>query len=140
MTAGAYQWKEHFALVYKLRLLPKRFSPQEASVATLCQVLHRQRLNLFPTRSSPRKFAECVALQCRSTSHLTCLVSFHRVRQSWCNYTVYTVIQVTFIQSYKLHSYIPTFIHSYNFTFIHSDFHLFIHSCIHNIYTTSIHT
>ncbi|KEH32662.1 hypothetical protein MTR_4g133385 [Medicago truncatula] len=34
--------------------------PQGASIATLCQFLHRQRLDLFTIVSSPRKFAECL--------------------------------------------------------------------------------
>jgi len=44
MTAEAHQWKEYFAPIYKWRLLldfwlNDGFSPQEASVATLCRVL-----------------------------------------------------------------------------------------------------
>jgi len=56
--------EEHYVLVCKWRFLPdfwsnNGFSPQEASVATLCRILRRQRLNLFTIVSSPRKFAEC---------------------------------------------------------------------------------
>jgi len=110
-------------------------SPQKTSVATLYQVLPRQRLDWFTIIPSPRMFVECcTAMSVRLPSYLFCLVSSSS--PVICNYivaqssTVYTVIQITFIhtnhiRSYKSHSFIQiTFVHtnhvhSYNYTFIH---------------------
>ena len=77
---------------------------------------------LSTMRPSPRKFAECVVLQCHSVSHLTCFVSFHRVHPSYATTQLYSHLQ--FIQSSKSHS----FIHSYNYTFIHQYFHTLMHT------------
>ena len=52
-------------------------------------------------------------LQCRSTSHLTYFVSFHRVHPSYA--TIQSSSHLQFVQSYKSHS----FMHSYNYTFVH---------------------
>jgi hypothetical protein len=106
--------EKHSASVYKWRLLPNfwlnnRLSPQEASVATLCRVLHRQRLDLFTIISPLRKFAEC----------------------SYCDVSLPPILPVLsrFIESsviYSLYSrtnYIHAFIQSYIRTFIHSHIH-----------------
>jgi len=132
--------EEHSALVYKWRLLPdfwlnNGFSPQEASIATLCRVLHRQRIDLFTIISSPRNFVEC--LYC-DVSPVPILPVLYRFIKSPVIYRLYILtfthsyIQ-TFIHSH-IHTYIHTYIHSYNHTFIHQYFHIFIHI----IYTTSL--
>jgi len=67
-------------------------------------------------------------LRCQSTSHLTCLVSFHRVPRIIYNYTI--------IQSYKVvHTSIQvTFIRTYIHTLILSRIHTLMHTQhIHNI-------
>ena len=50
-------------------------------------------------------------LQCQSTSHLTYLVSFHRVSPIIYNYRMNTVIQITFIHT-SIHSYFHTLMHT----------------------------
>jgi hypothetical protein len=68
-------------------------------------------------------------LRSQSISHLTCLVSFHQV-----------TYHIQFIQSYKLHPYIRTFIQSYIHTLILSHIHIFMHTqYIHNIIHTWLH-
>ena len=70
-------------------------------------------------RPSPRKFAECVMLQCQSTPHLTGHV-----------FPIEFIYYIQWIQSYELHSYI------YTFTCAHS--HIYIHMCINTF--TCAHT
>jgi len=118
--------EEHSVPVYKWRLLPNflstmGFLPQEASVHTLCQVLHHRWLDLFTIISSPRKFVEC--LYC-DVSPPPILPVLSRFIESHLSYTV--------CQSYKLHSYIHTLVLSY--------VHIYTHSCVQNIYATSIYT
>jgi len=132
MTAETYQWKEHFAPIYKWRLLSDfwlndGFSPQEASVATLCRVLPRQRLDLFTNILSPRKFAEC--LYCDITPP-PILPVLSRFIEFTCHMQLYsrTVIYSLYSHTNHIHSYIR---HIY--TFIHRYFHIFIHI----IYTAS---
>jgi len=96
-------------------LIKNRFSPQETSVTILYQVSHRQWPDLFTIIPSPRKFAEC--LHCDVSpppSYLFCLVP-----SSHLSYTVYMIVQVTFI-----HSCIHASTHQY--------FHVFTHSSVHN--------
>jgi len=61
-----------------------------------------------------KEVCRVLVLQCRSTSHLTCFVSFHRVHLS------YTIIQsyrhLQFLQSYKLHSYIHSYINTLTYS------------------------
>jgi len=122
--------EEHSALVYKWRLLPdfwlnNGFSPQEASIATLCRVLHRQRIDLFTIISSPRNFVEC--LYC-DVSPVPILPVLYRFIKSPVIYRLYIL---TFT-----HSYIQTFIHSHIHTYIHTYIHTIIHSYI-NTFTYS---
>ena len=86
----------------------------------------------IPNDTISKGVCRVLVLRCRSTSQLTCLVSFH---QSYTVILSYSPTSCTFIQSYVRTSYIHTFIHSYNHTFIHEYFHIFIHI----IYTTFIH-
>ena len=69
---------------------------------------------LSTMRPSPRKFAECVVLQWHSASHLTCLVSFHRV------YPSYAIVYSSCSHTNHIHSYIHTIKHSYINTFTHT--------------------
>ena len=130
MTAETYQWKEHFAPIYKWRLLSDfwlndGFSPQEASVATLCRVLPRQRLDLFTNILSPRKFAEC--LYCDITPPpilpvLSRFIEFTCHMQLYNRTVVYSLYSRTVVyslssQTSHIHSYIHTIIHSYMNTF-----------------------
>ena len=97
---------------------------QDASVVTLCQILHRQWLNLFTIIPSPRKFAEC----------LYCTVSpspiLHVLSRSIESPVTYS--------SYDHTSCIHTFIHQYFHIFIYAHFHAyttyaqyqFTHGCI----------
>ena len=85
--------------------------PQETSVATLYQVLPRQRLDLFTIILSPRKICRVFVLRCHSASHLTCFVSFHRVHLSYVIIQSYNHPQ--FIQSNKSHSFIQLYIHTW---------------------------
>ena len=121
--------KACFAPVHKWRLLPdflvnNVLYPQDASVATSCQILSYQRLDLFTVVTSLRKFAKCLC--CDVTPPpilhvLFCCIEF--------------TCHIQFIQSYNLyiHSYIHSYVHSYIRTFIH----VFKHSCIHMICTIS---
>ena len=123
--------EEHSAPVYKRRLLPdfwlhNGLSPQQASVATLCRVLHRQRLDLFTIISSPRKFAECLYCDGSPPPILHVLSRFIELPVTFSPY-----------KSYKLHSYIHAFIQSYIHTLILSHIHTLMHAQhIHDI----IHT
>jgi len=56
-----------------------------------------------------KEFFRVFVLRCRSTSRLTCFV-LSRLIEFTCN--------IRCIQSYKLHSYIYTFLHPYSITFI----------------------
>jgi len=103
--------------------IDNELSPQEVSVATLCQVSRRQWPDLFTIISSPRKFVEC--LYC-NVDPLPILLVLSRVVES--------IYHIQYIHSYKLHSYIHISIHQY------FHIHIYTHSCIHIIYTTSIHT
>jgi len=94
------------------------FSPQEASVAN---------------DTISKEACRVLVLRCRSTSQLTCLVSFHRVSSVIYSYTVvqsYKLYIYTIICSYKLHPYIHTFIQPYIHALIFS--HIHTHH-IHNI-------
>jgi len=70
----------------------------------------------IPNDTISKGVCRVLVLRCRSTSQLTCLVSFH---QSYTVILSYSPTSCTFIQSYVRTSYIHTFIHSYNHTFIH---------------------
>jgi len=92
---------------------------QEASVVTLCQILHCQWLNLFTIIPSPWKFAEC--LYCNVdplpiSLVLSCLIK--------------SICHIQYMYNHT--SYIHTSILSY--------VHIYTHSCVQNIYTTSIYT
>jgi len=94
-------------------LINNGLSPQEASVATLCQVLHRQWLDLFMIISSPRKFVEC--LYC-NVDPLPILLVLSRLVESICN--------IQYIYNHT--RYIHTFIHPHINTFIYSYIHTYI--------------
>ena len=101
------------------------FYPQETSVATLYQVLPRQRLDLFTIISSPRKFAEC--LNCDVTPPPTLHV-LSRFIEFTCHIQIYSRTIIYSLYSQASH------IHSYNYTFIHEYFHTLVHTQhIHNI-------
>ena len=67
-------------------------------------------------------------LQCRSTSHLTYFVSFHRVHPSYATIQSYSHLQ--FIQSYKSHSFIHTLIPSHINAYTTYTWYQFLHGCI----------
>ena len=94
---------------------------QEASVVTLCQILHCQWLNLFTIIPSPRKFAKCLYYNDDPFPILPVL-----------SHLVESIYLIQYIHSYKLHSYIHRSILSY--------IHICTHSCVHSICTISIHT
>jgi hypothetical protein len=79
--------------------------PQEHHLLPCAGFLPRQRLNFVHNNIISKEFFLVFVLRRQSTSHLTCLVSFHRVT---CPIQFYTVTQVT-----SIHSYIHMFIHSY---------------------------
>jgi hypothetical protein len=124
----------HSVPVYKWRLLPNLwstvgFSPQEASISTLCRVLPIQGLNLFTIISSPRKFAECLYCDVSSLPILpvaSCLI------ESTCH--------IQFIQSYKLHSHIYTFTHSCINNFTYSYIHAYTTYTRHHSYIIALVT
>ena len=94
--------------------------PQKTSVATLYQVLPRQRLDWFTIIPSPRMFVECLYCDVSPPPILPVLSRF-----------IEFACHLQSIQSYKSHSFIQiTFIH----TIIHSYINTFTHLCMHNIY------
>ena len=105
-------------------LVNNELYPKEASVCYLVSGFTPSTARFVHNSIIFKEVCRVFVLRCQSASHFTCCVLSHRVRLS---HTVYTVIQVTFINSY-----IHTSIHSYI-----KPFHIFIHSCIHNIDTTS---
>jgi len=112
--------EEHSTPVYKWRLLPDFWStmgfiPKRHQFATLCRILHRQRLNFFTIVSSPKKFVEC--LYCDVSPPLI-LPVLSRFIESSVTYNLYIHTLI--------HSYINTFI----YTHIHADTTSFIHGCI----------
>jgi hypothetical protein len=114
----------HSASVHKWRLplgfwLNNGLSPQEASVATLCRVLHHQWLNLFTIISSPRKLAECLYCDVSPPPILPVLSCFIE------SPVIYSSYNHTFIQSY-----INTFTYSYIHIYITHTQYQFIHGCI----------
>jgi len=99
-------------------------SPQKASVATLCQILPRQWLDLFRITSSPRKFTEC--LYCNDGSPpilhvLSCSIE-SPVTYSLCD------------RSSHIHAFMHPHIDTFRYSHIHA--HTigtqisFIHNCI----------
>jgi len=108
--------------------IDNELSPQEASVATLCKVLHRQWPDLFTITSTPRKFVEC----------LYCAVSpppiLHVLSRSIESPVTYSL--------YDRSSHIHTFMHSCIRTLILSCIHTFIRTqrtCIYNINSQWLH-
>jgi len=99
--------------------IDNELSPQKASVATLCQDLHRQWLDLFTIIPFPRKYVECLYCAVIPLSILSCFVSFHRVTR-----------HIQFIWSFKSHSYVHGFMHPHINTFMYSHIHA---------YTTHMH-
>jgi len=71
-------------------------------------------------------------LRCQSASHLTCFVSFHRVRMSYAITQSYSHLQ--FIQSNKSHSSIQLYIHTLILSRINAyttyTLYQFTHDCI----------
>jgi len=120
MTAKAYLGKNTLRPFtngdFSRLSIDNELSPQVASVAILCQVLHRRWSDLFTITSNSKEVCRVFVLRCQSASNLTCLVSFHRV-----------TCHVQFIWSFQSHSYIHAFIHQY--------FHMLIYTHIH-AYTT----
>jgi len=95
-------------------------SPQGASAATLCLVLHRQWPDLFTIIPSSRKFAEC--LYC-DVSPPPILPVLSRSIESPLTYSIYSHT-----------NYIHTFIHPYINTFMYSHIQAYTtHTYIHNI-------
>jgi len=102
---------------------------QEASVSTLCQVLHRQWPDLFTITSTPRKFAEC--LYC-AVSPLPILHVLSRSIESLVTYSLY-----------DRSSHIHTFMHPHTDAFMYSHIHAytthmhiqhqFTHGCINRL-------
>jgi len=95
----------YYVPIYKWWLLPDfwltmSFIPRRHQFATLCRVLHRQRLDLFTIIPSRRKLAECWYCDVGPLPSLPVLSRF-----------IESPVILQFIQSYKLHSYIYTFIH-----------------------------
>jgi len=102
------------------------FQTFDQPLATLCQVLHRQWLDLFTVISLQGSLLSvCTATSVHPPSYLSCLVS----SSSPVTYSIYSHT-----------NYIHTFIHPYIHTSILSYVHIYTHSCVHIIYTTSIHT
>jgi hypothetical protein len=97
------------------RLLIKNgLSPQEASVASLCQASPHQRLNLCTIISSPRKFAECLYCDVNQSPILPILSRF--IKSSViCSFYSRTNHIHTFIQSY-IHTLILSHIHTFIYT------------------------
>jgi len=127
----------HSAPVYKWRLLPDslvnnglylpggiNFYLMSGFTPSTAQFVHNNIIS--------KEVCRMFVLRCQSTSHLTCLVSFHRVSPIIYSYTiirsykvVHTSIQVTFIQSY-----INTFTYSYINTYTTYTQHQFTRVCI----------
>jgi hypothetical protein len=82
---------------------------------------------LFHNSIISKEVCRVFVLRCQSTSHLTYLVSFHRV-----------TCHIQFIQSCKLHNHI--FTHSYIHTFTHSYVHTLILSHIHTQHIHNINS
>jgi len=99
-------------------------SPQEASVATLYQVLHRQWPDLFTIVPSPRKFVEC--LYC-NVSPPPILPVLSRLVES--------IYHIQYIYNHT--SYIHTFVHPCINTFICSYIHTFMRTK--HIYIINLH-
>jgi len=100
-----------------------------ASAATMCQVSYHQWPDLFTITS--KKFAECSYCAVNLLPIITCLVLFYRV-----------TCHMQFIQSYKLHPYIHTFIQPYSL-YCHTSYtHTSIHSYNNTVYSRTgyIHT
>jgi len=122
MTAGAYQWKntprrfinDDFFQAFGSRM---GFLPGGIS-CYLMLGFTSSTAQCFHNNIISKEVCRVFVLRCQSTSHLTCLVSFHRVSPIIYSYT----------------SYIHTFIQSYIHTLILSRIHTFMHTHhIHNI-------
>jgi len=100
-------------------------SPQEASVATLCQVLHRRWPDLFTITSTPRKFAECLYCDI-SPPPILYVLSRSIESPVICNL-------------YDRSSHIHTFMHPHINTFIYSHIQAYTtHTYTHNINSHTI--
>jgi len=112
-------------------LINNGLSRQEESVATLCQVLHRQWFDLFMMVQSSMKFVECLNWDVSPPPILHVL---SRLIESICyiqyiqsfSYTVVKVVQ----------PYIHASIHLLTLSYVH----ICTRSSVHNACTTSIHT
>jgi hypothetical protein len=126
MTAEAYQWKNtlrRFTNGDFFQTLDQQWALSPgASAATLCQVLPRQRLDLFAILSSLRNSAECLYYDVSLPPILPVLscLSSHR------SYTVHTN-HTSYIHTF-MHSYIHAFIQSYIHTLILSHIHTLMHA------------
>jgi len=99
--------------------IDNELSPQEASVATLCQVLRCRWPVLFIITSTPRKLPSvCAALSVRLQSYMSCLFP-----SSHLSHTVHMIVQIAFIHS-CIHASILSWIH----TFMHTQ-----RTCTYNI-------
>ena len=109
-SAGAYQWKEHFAPVYKWRFLPDfwlndGFSPRRHQLLPCARFSHRQRLNFSQKYHLQGSMPSvCTAMSVHLPSYLSCLVS------SSLTYH---------IQSYNIYSH-TSYIHTLILSHIHT--------------------
>jgi hypothetical protein len=97
--------------------------PQEASVPTLCRIFTLSTAWFIHNSIISKEVCRVFVLRCQSTSHLTHLVSFHRV-----------TCHIKFIQSCKLHN------HMFTQSYIHIFIHSYIQSYIHTLILSHIHT
>ena len=117
----------HLQMVTSPRLsIDNELYPQEASVATLCQILHRQWPDLFTITSTPRKFAEC--LYC-NVDPLPILPVLSRLVES--------IYHIQYIYNHT--SYMHPFIHPYINAFICSYINTFMRTQRTYIYTSSVY-